>query len=102
MCCMHMRTPPFVLDDFAVLPQHLKREVDAHAGVETPCSKMLNKLGMTEDAPCLWFDMRTGECCEHKHRPEVCREFEVGGEVCNKMRVEVGLPVLSLQAESDV
>ncbi len=91
VCCMHLRTPPFALEDFAGLPQPLKREVDAHAGSETPCSKALDLMGMIDEAPCLWFDMRAGKCREWEYRPEVCREFEVGSEACTRMRADVGL-----------
>ena len=93
VCCMHMRTPPFVMDnsEWDNLPKPLRDEVWAHAGCETPCSKALDLLGMEENTPCLWFDMRTGHCREYVYRPEVCREFEVGGEVCTKMRADVGL-----------
>lgn len=98
ICCLHMRTPPFVPDtgegtwtEWVALPKPLRDEVTAHAMRESPRSCALDLLGMTEDAPCLWFDMRTGRCREWALRPEVCREFEVGGETCMKMRTQVGL-----------
>ncbi|KKN04353.1 hypothetical protein LCGC14_1098320 [marine sediment metagenome] len=93
VCCMHMRTPPFVPDtsEWRNLSVALQNEVHAHAGRETVLSRALDYIGMADEAPCLWFDMRTGECREWERRPEVCRDFEVGGEACVKMRVGVGL-----------
>lgn len=94
LCCMHMRTPPFVPGsvEHTRLPSRLRDEVRDHALRETPRSRRLDALGMRDDAPCLWFDLRTGRCREHKHRPEVCREFEVGCKECRQYRTEVGLP----------
>ncbi len=94
VCCMHMRTPPFFpgTDEYNGLPKALRDEVKAHALRETPCSKRLDLLGMAEDAPCLWFDMRAGTCREWEIRPITCREFVPGESACVKMRGEVGLP----------
>ncbi len=36
--------------------------------------------------PCLWLDRTTGQCIHYELRPDVCREFEVGGEGCMRHR----------------
>ncbi len=102
LCCMHMRTPPFLHmaeDPFwARLPARLQREVKAHGMRLTPRSSLLDKLGHAEDSPCLWLDLRSGLCREHKWRPGVCRDFEIGSEACRKVRTAVGLTVEGMPA----
>ena len=34
------------------------------------------------DGPCVWQDASTGLCQHHEHRPQVCRDFDVGGQGC--------------------
>lgn len=43
--------------------------------------------------PCLWLDMATHRCRHHEHRPEACREFEVGGRDCLTTRAEFRVPL---------
>jgi Fe-S-cluster containining protein len=38
--------------------------------------------------PCIWYDEGARRCKHHEHRPQVCREFEVGGEDCPRIRRE--------------
>ena len=44
-----------------------------------------------EEAPCFWLDQSSGRCKHHEQRPEICREFEVGGESCLMFRKEHGV-----------
>ncbi len=34
------------------------------------------------DGPCCWLDQVTGLCKHHQDRPNVCRDFAVGGGDC--------------------
>ena len=34
------------------------------------------------DGPCVWFDPQKRVCMHHEHRPNVCRDFKVGGKDC--------------------
>lgn len=34
------------------------------------------------DGPCVWFDQDKLICKHHQHRPNVCRDFQVGGSDC--------------------
>lgn len=69
-----------------VIPLSLMKELDeVSAG---PCRGC-------DDEPCLWLDRRAGRCRHHEHRPDVCREFEIGGEACLRIRAEVGLPTFA-------
>ena len=38
------------------------------------------------NAPCFWMDRETRKCRHYEQRPEVCRQFELGGEDCLAMR----------------
>jgi Fe-S-cluster containining protein len=40
------------------------------------------------DQPCIWYDTETRRCRHYEFRPEVCSEFEVGGEDCLRIRAE--------------
>ena len=44
-----------------------------------------------ESKPCLWYDAVTRRCKHYEFRPEICREFGVGGEGCLRMRKEAGV-----------
>jgi len=50
-----------------------------------------NNTWLPDDAPCIWLDQATGKCKHYEHRPDVCRDFEVGGAGCIRRRVEAGL-----------
>jgi Fe-S-cluster containining protein len=41
-----------------------------------------------DGSPCVWYDDEARRCRHHEHRPEVCRDFEVGGEGCLRLREE--------------
>jgi Fe-S-cluster containining protein len=43
--------------------------------------------------PCLWLDPQTKRCRHYEWRPDVCREFPVGGPACFTWRKEYGPPV---------
>jgi Fe-S-cluster containining protein len=38
------------------------------------------------DGTCVWFDPVSARCAHYEYRPSMCREFEVGGEDCLRMR----------------
>ena len=38
------------------------------------------------DGECIWLDMDTRRCLNHEHRPQVCRDFSVGGTGCLEWR----------------
>jgi Fe-S-cluster containining protein len=38
------------------------------------------------DGPCSWLDPVTRLCIHHPHRPQVCRDFQVGGAGCLQWR----------------
>lgn len=40
------------------------------------------------EGPCVWFNQRTKKCRFHDHRPQICRDLEIGGEGCQAWRAE--------------
>lgn len=102
-CCRHMGTPPGYAAFFPLpghtIPQWARDSVD-HARIKAMPATLRASLrryyqrvwrGQERDrsglhVPCLWYDEPTGRCRFHEHRPEVCREFEVGGDGCLAVR----------------
>ena len=81
VCCREQNIPPY-LDEIDFIPLALQREViDAR-----------KREAELAGQPCLWWDPATGKCRHHEHRPNICREYEVGGELCleTRERFEVG------------
>jgi Fe-S-cluster containining protein len=93
LCCMHMASPPFCGPDD---PEWIALPADLKAGIEqwyeSPRMKMRDVMRM-DSFPCVWLDLTTGKCRHYEHRPEVCREFEMGGEDCEATRGMVGLTI---------
>jgi Fe-S-cluster containining protein len=65
----------------AALPRELLVELEA-------MRDRFNAEGWPADAPCVWYDGETKRCRHHEYRPEICREFAVGGEDCLRVRAE--------------
>lgn len=93
LCCMHMGAPPFSITDYENLPSDLKRSVDAFE--DSPRRKWQYANGESEGA-CSWLNLETGRCKHYEHRPDVCREFEVGNSGCRALRESVGLTIEGL------
>lgn len=74
LCCQNQPSPPFTCDedeDWKSLPQELKDEIDTY--VMSP--------RYNDTHPCFWLD-GNGRCRHYEHRPEICRDYELGGEAC--------------------
>jgi uncharacterized protein len=101
-CCRHLGYPSYLLGSYLLgdrqyyppepawvrLPKYLKLEV-----LETifRLNRLRDQMGYFEQ-PCIWLTPE-GTCKHYRHQPEVCREFEVGGEDCLRMRREHGIGV---------
>lgn len=111
-CCLHLGTPPgyaafFPADladaeagrrrampedreTFDRLPAAARRELaDYYAAVRR--GEVADRT-RNDDTPCLWYDAEAHRCRWHDFRPLVCREFEVGGEDCLRLRDECLAP----------
>jgi Fe-S-cluster containining protein len=78
LCCTRVGVPPFVEDELDLLPAELAWSASQEWRVET-------------GQPCLWYDQESRRCRHYLHRPQVCRDFEVGGVECCSCRREAGL-----------
>ena len=80
VCCMGVN-PIFTEDEFVTIPMHLRVMLNVY---------MDSPRYSDGGNPCPWLDLCNGRCRHHEWRPDVCREFEVGGESCMRMRAEAG------------
>lgn len=67
----------------AELPAELIVEIDEHF--------LGMSRGQEPQERCLWFDPATRRCRHYAWRPQVCRDYELGGDAC-LLRREAGLP----------
>lgn len=104
-CCLHVGTPPGFAAWFPPPGKSLKDTASFRRGNPDAAivSKMpaevtaLLKAGFAEawasdrsgqNVPCFAWDSLSRQCRIHKHRPSVCRSFEVGGDDCQRLRKE--------------
>ena len=83
-CCMGQNLVPLsgAMLDNRTLPFDLREELHEVA---------MGPLAGDDYCPCIWLDRESGRCKHHEHRPQVCREFEVGGPDCLRIRREAGV-----------
>jgi Fe-S-cluster containining protein len=93
-CCRHMGHPTFVRPDgglaaeeqWLTLPEDLKAEIIGYmARMKEEYLAGLREANDDYGEPCCWLGP-DGECKNYEHRPQVCRDFEVGGEDCLRFR----------------
>lgn len=56
------------------------------AEVVTLRAALFGPCGGDNNTPCIWLNRVTGQCRDYEMRPPVCREFEMGGEDCLRLR----------------
>jgi Fe-S-cluster containining protein len=62
----------------AGLPEALIHEIDEH---------FLGMFrGQEPQDQCLWFEAETRRCRHYDWRPQVCRDYELGGDACLAQR----------------
>jgi Fe-S-cluster containining protein len=64
------------LDRWIAMPETLR-----NALLETMKVYRAPKSGELDKA-CVWLDPKTRLCQNHLHRPQVCRDFEIGCQEC--------------------
>ena len=98
VCCMEQGSPPGYLflmhaspnghadwpdqEDIArlaALPQEAKDVIVAYIG-------RLRRGEVSGDGPSCWLDLNTRRCRFYRHRPEICRNLEVGSDGCLRWR----------------
>ena len=89
-CCMSIGHPHFwrtatgdkADPHWAAMPQSLRDEVNQYVDG-------LDDVDIGQ--PCIWLDLETKKCRHYEHRPQMCRDFEIGNEHCLRMRVSQGI-----------
>jgi Fe-S-cluster containining protein len=74
--------PPFGSGELELLPNDIQVEL-----------ALYNATGRRSGMPCAWVDSNM-RCSQYKHRPKVCRDFEVGGHECRTVRFQYGIDVI--------
>jgi Fe-S-cluster containining protein len=78
-CCMQQGHPPYTNDERDYVPHELLGPIDEYlASLEE------EDFGQ----PCIWLDMETRQCQHYDHRPQVCRDFERGNNLCVQLRLK--------------
>lgn len=103
-CCLHMVQPPFsppVIDpppgyeSMGDPEPHWERLVAERPNVAADLKAYSQRLwkgeGPEDGTPCYWFDPETRGCRHYEYRPDICREFELGGEGCLRARRTYGI-----------
>lgn len=89
-CCLNMAVPPYEGDEIeSLILQNQQGYVDLILARELRTVQL--QLVGTDEIPCLFLDPFTRKCRHHEHKPQVCRDFEVGGEHCLATRRDAGL-----------
>ncbi|MDB5330365.1 MAG: hypothetical protein JWP03_1516 [Phycisphaerales bacterium] len=84
VCCREVSVPPY-LDEIDFIPIALQREVYEARKIEAEL--------IAQSRPCIWWEPATGKCGHHEDRPNICREYEIGGELCLETRARFGVGV---------
>lgn len=93
-CCTHLGGPP----GYAALllnpnMEHWDDDDPKRLAEAPPLARadLLDWIGdeMPDEGPCCWFDAETRKCRWYAWRPSICREFEMGGESCRMMTLNV-------------
>ncbi len=97
VCCLHVVFPPFwarwPLGTPGNDPDWVRlatERPDLAAGIEADYErrKAAGLCRRDYEAPCLWYDASSRRCKHYDYRPDVCRDFEPGGEDCMRFREE--------------
>ena len=96
-CCRHMGYPPFyaMYEETEYLDQSDPRWLelrDKHPELAAACRQGALDSRGDQELPCIWLDLETNKCKHHDLRPDICRDFEMGGDACLEHRERLGVP----------
>lgn len=95
-CCMHMGFPPFApmfeQPDYLAKsdPQWLALR-ESHPELAAEALQGAKDNRGDQELPCVWLDLQTRQCRHYEHRPDICREFEMGSPECLDHRERRGI-----------
>jgi len=79
ICCTEVPVPPY-LDEIDFIPEELQRQVYE--------ARLIEEQLIADKRPCIWWDPATKKCSHYEDRPNICREYETGGELCLETRTK--------------
>ncbi len=99
-CCLEQNSPP----GYAVLQslgaggwpeaedwERFKRlPTKARVILKKYIDRVLGNSPPGDGEPCCWLDKTTMRCRFYEHRPQICRDFEMGSEACRAWREDGG------------
>ena len=86
-CCLHMGFPAYLTEESPSGPEPAWKNLPDDLRAEILESMEGYKPRITGlDGPCTWFDPETKSCRHHEHRPQVCRDFQIGSPECRDWR----------------
>ena len=79
-CCQHVGHPMWFRDE--------QEWIDLPAEMKGEHIRYLASIAGSDDygEPCYWLDEATKKCKHHDLRPAVCKDFEIGGDDCRRIR----------------
>ena len=96
ICCLHMGYPSYVTGGPSSESPTGQEVSSEKAWIEMPSAlkqELIEFIGSYSapvdgelDGPCVWYDAERRCCKHHQHRPQVCRDFAVGGDGCLEWR----------------
>tara|TARA_Y100000310_G_C20382363_1_gene668749 strand:+ start:367 stop:690 length:324 start_codon:yes stop_codon:yes gene_type:complete len=90
-CCFEQSSPPSYLESSWPDPEDMARYHTLPADAKAVLDEYRERLMAGEiqgDVPCCWLDTELMQCRFYSHRPNICRDFEVGSEGCRTWRDE--------------
>ena len=97
VCCLEQNTPPGCV---AVMmnPAAWPPDTGDHERVEQLPDDARKVIvdRITDDRspdgmPCCWLDLETNRCRWYEHRPQLCRNMEIGSKWCRSWRERYGI-----------
>ena len=97
-CCLHAGGVLLLDDDVARLAAHFELSGDDVRMRYTSDGEHLRTKGR-DDPACVFLDGK--RCTVYEARPQVCRDYPVGGAACLRERGRIGLPTAPDAPSSD-
>jgi uncharacterized protein len=82
-CCMRTPIPPFQPGE------SVARDVPAELMV--PIDQRIEADQHFNLLPCVWLNPETRRCQHYELRPQACRDFELGTDLCRLSRWDEGI-----------
>ena len=98
-CCMEVGAPPGYTWLMESSPESRsgwpdKDDIERAKHLPADARKAILEADREDDArPCCWLDVENRRCRFYEHRPQICRDYELGSEDCLRYRevYEIGL-----------